>query len=291
MHLTTRLFASYCLIFVHFISFADCFSGILEKPRYQSENQQIPKKSKTEKRNDFSAYPHLTDEMKKRMGPYLIDSSHPMKKKLDAIFLHSRVTRNEKAFLDAGFRVLEEGRRSFIVVAKHKQLSGHLVKCFLDTEMREKWSKPSWYWLAKRCEGAKKIRKIIVERKIKHFRVPQKYIYLLPLLDTKKPFKERYTRHPALLLVTDMDLVSEKQNLYAWKNRVNKEVLDELYTIITLAKGSSYRADNIAYSRSGKFCFIDCEYPSSEPDYKRIRPYLNSKMRKYWDLLVEKGAK
>lgn len=283
MCLSARLFVCYFSIFILFTAAtADCSSGLIEKPCFQAANRQTLKK---EKKEDLSAYPHLTDEMKKRIGPYLIHSNHPMKKRLDAIFLHSRVTRNKKSFVNAGFRILEEGPRSYIVVARHKQLPGHLVKCYLDTEMREKWSKPSWYWLAKRCEGAKKIRKIIEERKIKHFRVPDKYIYLLPL-ENIGPFKERYTRHPALLLVTDMNLVSEKQNLYAWKNRVNKEILNELYIIITLAKGSSYRADNIAYSRSGKFCFIDCEYPSSEPDYKRIRPYLNSKMRKYWDHLV-----
>lgn len=270
MHLTIRLFVSCFFIFAHFTQIAYCFS---------------------EGKKDFSAYPHLTEEMKKRMGPYLIHSNHPLKQKLDAVFLHSRVTADKKAFLNAGFHILDEGPRSYIIVARHKKLPGHLIKCHLDTEIREKWDRPSWYWLAKRCEGARKIRKIIQERNIKHFSVSQKYIYLLPLLNKTMPFKASYTRHPAILLVTDMDLVSEQQNLHAWKNRVTKEILDELYLIITLAKGASYRADNIAYNRSGKFCFIDCEYPSNGPEYHRIRQYLNSKMQKYWDSLVERGGK
>jgi hypothetical protein len=63
-----------------------------------------------------------------------------------------------------------------------------------------------------------------------------------------------------------------------------------LYTIISSAKGSSYRADNIWFNNEGKFCFIDTEYPNGGPDFAGIRPYLNPEMQNYWDYLVRRGG-
>jgi hypothetical protein len=239
--------------------------------------------------SNFPEYPHLTDEMVEKMSPYLIHERHPMKARLDKIFENKRPTKSKMAFLFSGFKILDQGPRSYIVVAKHRELPGRLVKCYFDDELREKWDRPSWYWLCKRCEGARKIAEIINKYKIRHFKVPSKYLYILPLLEKTDPIKSCYIRHPCLLLVTDMNLVPAKENRQAWKTLVNEEVLNELYIIITLAKGASYRADNIAYSHSGKFCFIDCEYPSKGPEYDRIGAYLNEPMKAYWDSLVERG--
>lgn len=266
------------------------FLSNISFPLAYAKNDQPGVEKKPEKKSDFLAYPHLTQEMMEKISPYLISKNHPMKARLDKIFSTIRVTRNINIFLRSGFKILEQGPRSYVVVAKHQNLPGHLVKCYFDDEIREKWGKPSWYWLSKRCEGAKKIREIIKKYKIRHFSVPKKYIYLLPLLRKTEPIDPCYIRHPALLLVTDMNLVSEKENLHAWKHFVNKEILKELYIIITLAKGASYRADNIAYSRSGKFCFIDSEYPSRGPEYDRISKYLSDPMKEYWNSLVERGG-
>jgi len=251
-----------------------------------NENEQgLP----TQKVGDHSAFPHLTQEMKKRLFPYLIQKNHPMKSKLDLLFTKRRITKNKSEFLKAGFKILDQRPRSYVVVARHESLKSHLIKCYFDTEYREKWDRPSWKWLANRCEGAAKIKKIINEFEIKHFDVANKWIYILPLLDGMQVSKESYLRHPALLLVTDMKLVPEKENLHAWKRLITKEILRELYVIITLANGSSYRADNIAYSESGKFCFIDCEYPSQKPNYQKIVPFLSSEMKAYWNSLVKAG--
>lgn len=236
---------------------------------------------------EFLDYPHLTSEMIEEMTPYLIPENHRMKARLDEIFGSKRVTANRELFRRSGFKILDQGPRSYIVVAKHKNLPGKLIKCYFDEEKREKWNKPSWYWLCKRCEGARKIAEIIKKYRLKHFSVPNKHIYILPPCENTD--ESCYARHPALLLVTDMNLVSQNLNLHAWKNFVDEEVLQELYIIITLAKGASYRADNIAYSYSRKFCFIDCEYPSKGPEYHRITSYLNESMQAYWLSLVERG--
>lgn len=274
------------LIYFIILSFNFSLAFSADGKRPQKHNVSAQKQSKTT--FDFTPYPHLTPEMKERMAPYIISDTHPKKKQLDHIFSKKRVTQDRSSFLNSGFQIIGEGPRSYILVAKHPLLTNYLIKAYLDTETREKWDRPSWYWLAKRCEGAKKIDKIIKDYKIKHFRVAKKWIYLVPIIDKAKPFLSCYTRHPAILLVTDMDLVSEKENLYAWKHYMTKEKLDELFLIITLAKGASYRADNVAMSRSGKFCFIDCEYPSSGPEYDKVTYYLNSSMKQYWEYLIKK---
>lgn len=241
------------------------------------------------KQANFAPYPHLTKEMKIAFSKYLITSKHPMRKVLDKIFSHSRITKDKASFLRAGFKIISERPRSYVIVARHPLLKDYLVKCYFDTETREKWHKPSWKWLTQRCIGAKKIDTIIKRSHIKHFRVAKKWLYIQPIIKDVDP--SSYQRHPVILLVTDMKLVPERENLYAWRNYMNHEKLDELYYIITRAKGASYRADNVAYSRSGKFCFIDCEYPSKGPEYYRVGRELNKDMVEYWNKLVTHGGK
>lgn len=233
--------------------------------------------------------PHIPSKAKKEMGPYLISLRHPMRNILDDLCLKKRVTLDKKAFYQAGFRTIDKRPRSYIRVANHKKMPGYLVKAYLDTELKEKFNKPSWQWLVRRCEGAKKIKNIIQKKRIHHFVVADKWIYCLPS-EPSPPNDPLYTRHLALLLVTDMDLAPRKLNYHAWYNYITKEHLEELYVIISRAKGSSYRPDNIAYTNKGKFAFIDTEYPSKGPDFKRIRPFLNPEMCEYWDQLIKNGG-
>ena len=51
-------------------------------------------------------------------------------------------------------------------------------------------------------------------------------------------------------------------------------------------KGHSYRPDNILYTKTGKFGFIDTEYPHLEPDFEELLPYLSEEMREFWILHV-----
>jgi|GEM_PF-1081768 len=233
--------------------------------------------------------PYLSTEIARAIEPYLLSLKHPARSVLDNIFLNARATQDRKAFYKAGFRIIAEGPRSYICVAKHAKLRGYLVKAYLDTELREKQQKQSWEWLVHRCEGASKVRKIIQERKIRHFVVPDKWIYCFPP-EPSPPNDLLHTRHLALLLVTNMHLASKRLNYYAWSHYVTPSHLNELFAIISRAKGSSYRPDNIAYTRDRTFAFIDTEYPSRGPDFKRIRKYLNPEMRDYWDRLVKRGG-
>jgi hypothetical protein len=234
--------------------------------------------------------PYISKKIKRNIRPYLIPLGHPMRRNLERIFSSSRATTNEKTLKQAGFEIIAPQRpRSFIIVARHPLLSRYLVKLYLDNTLKQKSHKPSWQWLVLRCQGADKISRIIKDKRIKHFVVAKKWIYCLPP-EPSPPQDDAHTRHLAILLVKDMNLVHNEVNLYAWSHSITTEHLEELYMIISRARGSSYRPDNINYTKQKKFAFIDTEYPSHGPDYKRIRPYLNREMRDYWDKLVKRGG-
>ena len=231
----------------------------------------------------------LPEAAKIAMHPYCLPSNHPMYSVLESIFAKRRVTTDESHFCNAGFQIIAKRPRSYILVAKHSKLPGYLLKAYLDNEKRLKQGTESWEWLVLRCKGANKVRKIIQQHEIKHFVVADKWIYPLPT-EPSPPISPVHTRHLAALLVTDMELVPEKRNLHAWYHYVTKEYLDELYVIMSRAKGSSYRPDNIAYTLNGTFAFIDTEYPARGPDFESIRKHLRRATCKYWDKLVKNGG-
>lgn len=240
--------------------------------------------------NNFDDNPFTSPEAKDQMRPFLLPSQHPSKAALDSIFLSSRATLDEASFEKSGFRTKFKQPRSFIRVASHPLLPGYLVKVYLDSELRLKKGEPGWLWFVRRCIGAKQIRKVIDKKKIRYFSVPQKWIYPLPI-DPSPPNDPAYLRKPAILLVQDMQLVPKNENYEAWKTKITRKHLNELYTIISHASGSSYRPGNIPYTKNGKFAFIDTEYPERKnPDFKSIRPHLSSEMRAYWDKLVKNGG-
>lgn len=234
--------------------------------------------------NDFDRNPFISKEIKKRARPHLLPKDHALKPALDALFLNNRVTLNQSTLLESGFTIKFSQPRSFINVVSHPTLPGYLLKIYFDTETREKKDKPGFEWLILRCEGAKKIKKVIKKKKIQHFVVANKWLYPLPL----QSIPENVTPQPFVLVVEDMQLTSKEDTNRAWKTVITKDHLVELHQIIKKASGSSYRPDNIPYTKNGNFAFIDTEYPNKKhPDYRSIRPYLSHEMRSYWDQLTK----
>lgn len=212
--------------------------------------------------------PYLSNDAKKHMRPYLLPFKHPMRSFLDDLCLNQRITIDKETFEATGFHVFSTRPRSYISVASHPNMPGYLVKVYFDTVLQKKRKKESWEWLVLRCEGALKVQRVIRDKEIKHFTVANKWIYCLPP-HPSPPRDSWHKRHFALLLVTDMDLAPDAVNHYAWRNYITEEHLNELYLIISRAKGSSYRPDNISYSNNGTFAFIDTEYPAQGPDFKK----------------------
>lgn len=248
---------------------------------------QLAKKSHGWK--EIKTYPQLDSSALKDIYPFLLPSNHSLKPALQSIFTQSRATFSDDSMQSAGFEIKFRQPRSFIRVASHPLLPGVLIKAYLDSDTRIKNGIPGWKWFIYRCEGAKKVRNIIKSSRVKNFVVPDKWIYPLPL-NPSPPAVQNIDPKPIILIVKDMQLVSKAANKEAWKTKITRKHLCELYQILSQAGGSSYRPDNITYTRNGTFAFIDTEYPKKKPDYKSIRPYLREDMQHYWDKLVKKGG-
>lgn len=238
---------------------------------------------------NFDDNPFISEKMRGKIFSYLLPLDHCIKQNLDDIFLEIRATKNLESFYQAGFDVISIRPNSFILVAGHSALPNHLVKVYLDNEGRLKRGLEGWKWFLKRCKGAEQIRKVIERKDLKHFVVPQKWIYPLPINPSPPANEPVYLRKEVILVVEKMDLVSYEENLEAWRTKITYRHLEEFYAIISRANGSSYRPDNVAFTKQEKFAFIDTEYPTNYPDYQSIKPYLSPEMLIYWEVLIRAG--
>ncbi len=215
--------------------------------------------------------------------PYLIPHDHPAKDSLDYIFSQSRVTENESSLVDAGFEIIAKMPVSFVVVARHYAMPGYIFKIYLDSEVRTREGTPHWKLLSSRCKGARRIRKVIKEKRLRYFSVPDKWLYPLPQYPLSK---EQYAQ-PVILIETDMEIENDEVTKMSWLT-VKQKHLDELYEIFKSGYGSCHLLRNVPYTKKGKFAFVDTEYPRRNLKLKSIKKYLSPAMQKYWDNLIEK---
>ena len=231
----------------------------------------------------FEENPYLDETKRLIMERYLLPLDHPLKSQLDAIFSQFRVLESKHTLQAAGFEIIAAMPGSFVIVAKHPAMPGYVFKMYLDSEERCKDGVPNCLWLARRCAGAQKIRKVISAKKIRHFVVPDKWLYVLPLFPVATgPYPQ-----PVILIATDMKLASERLTTRAWKTFVRKKHLDELYAIIRHGYGSVALVRNIPYTLDGKFAFTDTEYPIRKFKFERVKQSLSEDMQRYWDQLID----
>lgn len=276
-----------CFIFISFTLLCSfIFLQLSASDTYQTRRDSC----QTTGYDDFETNPYMSSKEREAVRPHLLPLDHPIRPALDQIFSRKRPTLNKESFREAGFTIKFDRPRSFIQVASHPLLKGYLVKAHLDSELRLKRNTPNWKWFVNRIIGSEKIRHWIKTTKSQNFVVPKKWIYPLPI-DPYLMDDDQTSRKNEILIVEDMRLVSKKGNLRAWRNVITKKHLKELYKIISNAGGSSYRANNIAYTKKGKFAFIDTEYPNKKPKYGKIVKVLTPKMARYWEKLTSSPKK
>jgi len=220
------------------------------------------------------------------LKPYFLPKKHPARKVLDQIFsTYPHALNNPDTFVEAGFythlvKRSSRTRSARMCLASHPLVPGYLFKVYLNSETKLKRNE-GWYKLATRCEGAENIRKLIKAEKMRHFVVPDKWLYRLPVDETSG--KEQ---QPVILMETDMDLVQGGACREAWK-KVGKEELRELFSILSHGYSSPYLVNNIPLTRDGKFACIDTEYAKRKNNLKHAQHYFSDEMQVYWEKLVK----
>lgn len=237
---------------------------------------------------NYSDNPAINELIRSKTVKFLLPLNHPLKPILDEIFTKSRVNENNQTVIDAGFQRLAVKATSQIAVLKHPTMPGYLIKLYLENVIPNK-NKAGWEWLSQRCAGAKAVRNLIKDKKLKHFRVANKWLYPLPL----NPASTQNIKNQEIfaLVVTDMNIVSYNESEYFWKHNITKSVLDELYVILSHGLASTAVILNEPPTKDGKFACIDTEHPKRNYDLKVVLQYLSYDMGAYWKKLVKAGGK
>jgi hypothetical protein len=95
---------------------------------------------------------------------------------------------------------------------------------------------------------------------------------------------------PAILVVTDMQIVPTSRSRYAWSVEATKSQIDELFCILSHGYSSNRLPFNTPLTISGKFACIDTEHPQRKLPLHRAGNFLSDEMREYWEQLVRTGG-
>lgn len=220
------------------------------------------------------------DQVRQKAKSYILPSKHPLRRTLNRIFSSASVLDNEATLAQAGFTLIQTQHASHMTLLKHPDLSGYLIKAYMNSENRLKDDIPGWKWLIARCDGAQNIRKLIKKKNLHFFTVPDKWVYFLPNLNVE-------SFNPIILIVTDMDIVTLQESEYAWKYLISRQHLDELYCLFSHGYGSACLPWNIPYTKQGKFACVDTEYPKRKMKYSNANVYLSDEMKIYWKKLIK----
>lgn len=233
--------------------------------------------------DDYPYNPHVSLETWDSLKPYFLPYNSPLRINLDRIFQSERVILDRESVAAAGFKILRTQGTGSVCVAKHPLLEGCLVKIYPDNQVICEWEN-----FFRRVTGAQSINQSINRHGFqKHFKVPKKWIYPLPM-EPSPPDGDQYFRKNFILIVEDMNILSMKENAVAFKTQITPKILDEFYTIIT-EEGlfDSVFRGNIPFNKEGQMNFIDTEHHHGWPiKYHFLLRYLSPEMASYWQSIT-----
>lgn len=236
----------------------------------------------------YTPDPLIPLELWHQLEPYFLPEEHPIKRKLDRLFSNQRATLSEETFRKAGLGKVKKRKPTNIVFGQSPFLKGIVIKAFLDTQP----PLPEWENWLKRIEGSRCIRQCIKRHHYKQFKVPHKWIYPLPA-HPSPPLQYSHSRKYFILIAEDMDILNRKENLKAYRERMTKECLNQLYVILT-EEGliDSIYPDNVPFTKDGKLAFIDTEHYHKTPiKYHQLLHFLSPAMQNYWQQLIDQSGR
>lgn len=224
------------------------------------------------------------------LKPHFLPEDHPIKKKLDRIFEKARASYDEHSLKKAGFSARKPRTNTQMTVARHPDLEGYLLKLVMDTIDRPE----EWYDWRLRIAGAQVIRDSIIAHKFNHImKVPNKWIYPLPLKPEPPTLPSYAQRKYFILVVEDMNIVDHDENYFLWGSiAMTYEMMDAIYIVFEeCGLYDSVFPFNVPFSEDGRLAFIDTEWYHDWPiKYERLTKYFPAHMREYWEAIVENGG-
>lgn len=216
--------------------------------------------------------------------PYLLPSRHSLKPIMDSLFSSRSVIQDEASLTRAGFKTFRAQKTSGIRLITHPRLKGYIIKLYLDSQEHHRKAYCQQDWLIQRCRGAARLRELIRKYHFDRFVVPDKWLYEVP--------SQLEGEHTYVLIATKINIVDHKATRKAWRNNVRKRDLRALFMLMKNGGASGALVLNTPYTKSGKFAFIDTEYPDrifSREKLEKVAKFFSSENQKYWIELIEKN--
>lgn len=226
---------------------------------------------------------YVSDQVWKQVREFILPDDHPIKEELDQIFSTSfRPFYDLHSMEIAGFIPAKPQHHTKVIVTKHPQLPGYVIKAYLDVQDYH-LGKPEHYFWTKRIKGADLLRKSIQKHHYEHLlKTPHKWIYLLP--DEPLPPSPCLCKR-FILVEEDMNIYDDKANIAFWKStHVTHSLLNALYQVITeVGLDDCAKPANCPISKDGKIALIDTQsYHEKSIKYNKLTPYLSPANQQYW---------
>ena len=229
----------------------------------------------------------VTDEAWREALPFLLPEEFEIKEKLDELFNETRAILNSSSLKLAGFTTSKPQEFSLIVVTKHPNFPGYIFKIYLDNEKQKSDNKALGYFI-KRVKGSIAVQKCIDENHLDaFFKVPKKWIYPMPSYEGQV---KKYSHKNFILVVEDMEILSAKANVKAWRSSmVTKELLVGLHRILTeVGLVDCAKIDNIPFSKDGRVAFVDTEsFGFPKVPLHRLKEMIPSHLTSFWSKLIK----
>lgn len=224
-------------------------------------------------------------EVFEKIKPYLLPDNCRAAAVLKQILSKRDVLSSTETLENAGFQLIcSRKEKTRLIVVSHPLLKGFLLKVYSEDLRHSEWTR----WV-RRIKGALCLQAIIDENKRykKYFKVPKKWIYILP---KENRGKGEFARE-SVLLVEDMQITDKETNRALHRVLWSYAGLDALYTVLQKSGFSDGHIDNLPFSTDHRVAFIDTEYTNqANVHFDWLTKWFADSKQPYWEALMEHGG-
>lgn len=201
---------------------------------------------------------------------YELPLDHPVRPLLERLLPDQSVLWDERSLARAGFQTAAPSGRSKLLVVSHASLEGWLLKV-LPAKLSKDRKRSTKELFEERCEYARRLQRLIDEVPLRHFVVPEKWVYGVGEL--------------CVLVVSRMPLLGEEESARIWRE-AGEEVVRELRLILSTGHASRSLKRNVLPTADGLFACIDTESNRGAGrlhNFKKVSKYLSPELAARWE--------